>query len=315
MNKNNNHVDKEMQEQFKNITVEEFSKKLQLEVVSSGRGEFQLSSISVSRPGLQLAGYFEHFASERVQVIGNAEHEFLRCLPQKAKEQALDQLFKRELPCLIVARNLEIDDELIEYAEKYDCPIFRSKAVTTVLIHDLMAYLSDLFAPTASMHGVLLDISGVGVLITGNAGIGKSETALDLISRGHRLVADDTVLLKNSNGKIMGTCPTKIQYFLEVRGVGIINVKSMFGSSAVLPEKSVELIAELVPWDQMRDYDRLGDEKTCIDILGVQTQKLLIPVSPGRNIPIIIETAARKFRLEQLGYSAIDELVNSTFKK
>lgn len=301
--------------QVKIMTVEEFAENLELEIVSSGRGDFQLSSISVSRPGLQLAGYFEHFANERVQVIGNAEHEFLRCLPQRAKEQALDQLFKRELPCLIIARGLDVDDEVVEFAEKYDCPLFRSKAVTTVLIHDLMVYLSDQFAPTASMHGVLLDISGVGVLITGNAGIGKSETALDLISRGHRLVADDTVLLKNVSNKIMGTCPSKIQYFLEVRGIGIINVKSMFGSGAVRPEMTVDLIAELVPWNEMRDYDRLGDEKNCVDILGIKKQKLLIPVSPGRNIPIIIETAARKFRLEQLGYNAIDELVNSTFKK
>lgn len=305
----------ENEEQVKNITVEDFAEKLELEIVSSGRGELQLSSISVSRPGLQLAGYFEHFANERVQVVGNAEHEFLKCLPQRAKEQALDQLFKRELPCLIVARNLETDDELVEYAEKYDCPLFRSKAVTTVLIHDLMVYLSDLFAPTATMHGVLLDISGVGVLITGNAGIGKSETALDLISRGHRLVADDTVLLRNSSDKIVGTCPKKIQYFLEVRGIGIINVKSMFGSGAVRPEMQVDLIVELVPWNEIADYDRLGDEKNCIDILGMKKQKLLIPVSPGRNIPIIIETAARKFRLEQLGYNAIDDLVNSTFKR
>ena len=301
--------------EVKVISVSEFAEKLALETVYAGRGNMELSSISVSRPGLQLAGYFEHFANVRVQIIGNAEYEFLRCLPQKAREKALDELFKRELPCLIVARNLEITDELAESARRYDCPLFRSPLVTSVLIHDMMVYLNNLFAPTDVMHGVLLDIAGVGVLITGNAGIGKSETALDLISRGHRLVADDTVLLKNTGDKIMGTCPEKIQYFMEVRGIGIINVKSMFGSGAVRPEKSVDLIAELVPWEQIKDYDRLGDEKLCVDILGIKKQKLLIPVSPGRNIPIIIETAARKFRLEQLGYNAATELVNATFNK
>ncbi len=301
--------------EVKVISVSEFAEKLSLETVYAGRGNMELSSISVSRPGLQLAGYFEHFSNVRVQIIGNAEYDFLRCLPQKAREKALDELFKRELPCLIVARNLEITDELAESARRYDCPLFRSPSVTSVLIHDMMVYLNNLFAPTDVMHGVLLDIAGVGVLITGNAGIGKSETALDLISRGHRLVADDTVLLKNTGDKIMGTCPEKIQYFMEVRGIGIINVKSMFGSGAIRPEKSVDLIAELVPWEQIKDYDRLGDEKLCVDILGIKKQKHLIPVSPGRNIPIIIETAARKFRLEQLGYNAATELVNATFNK
>lgn len=301
--------------EVKVITVEEFAKELSLETIYAGRGEMELSSISVSRPGLQLAGYFEHFSNVRVQIIGNAEHDFLRCLPQSAREKALDELFKRELPCMIVARNLEVTDEIIESAMRYDCPLFRSPLVTSVLIHDMMVYLNDLFAPVDTMHGVLLDIAGVGVLITGNAGIGKSETALDLISRGHRLVADDTVILKNTGENIIGTCPEKIQYFMEVRGIGIINVKSMFGSGAVRPEKTVDLIAELVPWEQIKDYDRLGNEKMSVDILGIEKQKLLIPVSPGRNIPIIIETAARKFRLEQLGYSAVDDLLNATFSK
>lgn len=301
--------------EVKVITVEEFAKELSLETIYAGRGEMEFSSISVSRPGLQLAGYFEHFSNVRVQIIGNAEHDFLRCLPQSAREKALDELFKRELPCMIVARNLEVTDEIIESAMRYDCPLFRSPLVTSVLIHDMMVYLNDLFAPVDTMHGVLLDIAGVGVLITGNAGIGKSETALDLISRGHRLVADDTVILKNTGENIIGTCPEKIQYFMEVRGIGIINVKSMFGSGAVRPEKTVDLIAELVPWEQIKDYDRLGNEKMSVDILGIEKQKLLIPVSPGRNIPIIIETAARKFRLEQLGYSAVDDLLNATFSK
>jgi len=301
--------------EVKTVSVSEFAQKLGLRVISEGRGYIELNSISVSRPGLQLAGYFEHFSNKRVQIIGNAEHDFLRCLPTKARKKALDELFKRELPCMVVARNLEITDDLAESANQYDCPLLLSESVTSVLIHDLMVYLNVLFAPTDMVHGVLLDIAGVGVLITGNAGIGKSETALDLITRGHRLVADDTVLLKNTGEKIMGTSPEKIQYFMEVRGIGIINVKNMFGSGSVRPEKSVDIIVELVPWAEINDYDRLGNEKILVDILGIKKQKVIIPVSPGRNIPIIIETAARKFRLEEFGYNAIDELVNATFGK
>lgn len=297
------------------VTSEEFASHLKLETVFKGRGEITVSSISVSRPGLQLAGYFEHFDNKRVQVVGSAEHEFLKCLPAKVRRKSLDELFGRELPCLIVARNLEISADLENAAKKYNCPLYRSDEITTVLIHDLMIYLNDLLAPTLVVHGVLLDISGVGVLITGNAGIGKSETALELISRGHRLVADDTVVIKNTGELLVGTCPHKIQYYMEVRGIGIINVKTMFGPGAIRPEKTIEIVAELVPWDDSKEYDRLGDQKITTCILGKEMQKLVIPVSPGRNIPIIIETAARKFRLEEMGYSAIDELLNATFTK
>ena len=297
------------------VDVESFARELELDIVSKGRGEIVLSSISVSRPGLQLSGYFVHFDRARVQVIGNAENEYLNGMTPEKRYKALENLIKREIPCLIIARNMEVMPEVRQLCEKYDCPLLHSKKITTVLINDITAYKSEVLAPTHVSHGVLVDVFGIGIMIVGKSGVGKSEIALDLVNRGHRLVADDSIIIKNINDQLIGKSPKNIRYFMEIRGIGIINVKSMFGSGAVLPEKSVELIAELVPWDQMRDYDRLGDEKTCIDILGVQTQKLLIPVSPGRNIPIIIETAARKFRLEQLGYSAVDELVNSTFKK
>jgi len=297
------------------VTVDEFADQLGLEIISRGRGELVISDISVSRPGLQLAGYFEHFAGNRVQVIGNAEHEFLKCLAYEQKSNVLNRLFGSNIPCLIIARGLAADPSLIEIAEQYSCPLFRSTSITTVLIHDLMIYLNEILAPEAVIHGVLLDISGVGVLITGKAGVGKSETALELISRGHRLVADDTVIVKNNGEILVGYCPGKIKYYMEVRGIGIINVKNMFGPGAIRPEKTVELVAELVHWNELSDIDRLGDERQAVDILGMSVPKLVIPVSPGRNIPIIIETAARKFRLEEFGYSAIDELLSAAFSK
>lgn len=306
---------KKTENEPKIVSVEEFAKKLQLETMAQGGGSFEISSINVSRPGLQLCGFYKHFASERVQVIGNAEYEYLCSLKAAERKEKLEELFKCELPCLIVSRGLAVDDNLLKIAEKYGTPLFRSQSVTTVLIHDLMLYLNDLLAPTTVIHGELLDVSGVGVLITGEAGIGKSETALELITRGHRLVADDTVYVKNVSDLLVGSCPDKIQYFMEVRGLGIINVKTMFGPGSIRPEKTVDLVIHLVHWDEKREYDRLGDERTAENILGIVKPKHVIPVSPGRNIPVIIETAARKYRLEQLGYSAIDELLNATFDK
>ncbi len=297
------------------VSCEEFAEQLGLEIVYAGRGNMTIDSISVSRPGLQLAGYFQHFASDRVQVIGNAEHEFIKSLPLEKKERMFEKFFVDNLPCVVMARNLEVDEVLGETARRCSCPIFRSSAVTTVLIHDLMVYLNELLAPVTVMHAVMLDISGVGVLITGHAGVGKSETALELISRGHRLVADDTVIVKNNGEILVASCPKKIQYYMEVRGIGIINVKTMFGPGAIRPEKTVELVAELVHWNELSDIDRLGDEKASTEILGMTVPKLIIPVSPGRNIPIILETAARQFRLEELGYSAVDELLSKAFVK
>lgn len=296
------------------VFCDEFSKELGLECIYSGRGGFNVCSINVSRPGLQLAGFLEYFSNESVQVMGNGELKFLDGLSQEQKRTSLTNVISKNIPCIIVSRGLKIDQMILEVAKEYQCPVFSSKLATTVLAHDLMVYLSDLFAPNTVIHGVMLDIFGVGVLLTGHAGIGKSETALDLISRGHRIVADDTVLVKHNGEYLVATCPKRIQYYMEVRGIGIINVKNMFGPGAIRPEKTIDVVAELVKWDDSHEYDRLGDETQTINILDTDLQKLTIPVSPGRNIPIIIETAARKYRLEQFGNSAINELLKNTFK-
>ena len=297
------------------VSCAEFAQKLNLKTVFDGSGSLTLTAEEINRPGLQLAGYFDHFVPERIQVIGNAENTFMKYLPEKIKIKVLDQYFSKQFPCLIVCRDLEIDDYIIEFAKKYDIPLFSTGETTTNLIGALNEYLTDLLAPNTILHGVMLDISGTGVLITGSAGIGKSETALELILRGHRLVADDSVIAKVKSGTILAKCPQKIRYFMEVRGIGIVNVKNMFGPGSVLLEKSIDLIVNLVPWEKMTEYDRLGDETPVTDILGIGVKTMVIPVSPGRNVPILIETAARKVRLEQFGYNAVDELINSAFKK
>ena len=307
--------DKLIQETVAVISCNEFAQKLGLEIMLEGRGDLTVTTDNVCRPGLQFAGYFDHFVPERIQVMGNAENNFISRLPEKIKINVLEQFFSKEIPCLIVCRNLEVDDFIIETAKKYDIPLFRTAEKTTNLISRLNTYLCGILAPSTILHGVMLDILGIGVLITGNAGIGKSETALELISRGHRLVADDSVIVKCEGGVAKATCPPKIKHYMEVRGIGIVNVKNMFGPGSVLLEKNIDLIVKLVPWDDMPEYDRLGDEKQTINVLGIEIPSVMIPVSPGRNIPIIVETAARKVRLEQFGYNAVDELISTTFKK
>lgn len=295
------------------VSVEGFSKELDLEVVSRGRGGFILSSISVSRPGLQLAGYFVHFDRTRVQVIGNAENEYLAGMTAEERYKSLEALLKRDIPCLIIARNIPIMDELRELCEKYDCPLFRSKKITTVLLNDITAYKSEVLAPTQVEHGVLVDVFGIGILIVGKSGVGKSEIALDLVNRGHRLVADDSVIIKNINDKLIGKSPVNIRYYMEIRGIGIINVQQMFGPGAISPSKTIDIIAELSPWEHGKGYERIGTEEFYEEILGEKILKVKIPVTPGRNIPIVLETAARKFRLKQAGYDAAADLMNSVF--
>lgn len=297
------------------VTVDSFAEALNLEISYKGRGYLTLNSVSVSRPGLQLAGYFKHFDHNRVQLIGNAEHEYLLSMNDKDRARVLSEFFKRDVPCVIFANNLHVLPSITEYAKQYNCPILKSKQITTVLAHELTMYQEDLLAPTKIIHGVFVEVFGVGVLITGNAGIGKSETALELITRGHRLIADDSVIVKNKGDLLMGKSPDNIRYYMEVRGIGIINVQTMYGPGSIRPEKTVDIVVELQRWQDGKEYERLGDVKITSEILGIEKPTLIIPVSPGRNIPVIIETAARKYRLDQTGYDATQELISRTFKK
>ena len=243
-----------------------------------------------------------------------AEHEYCATMSDQKKGKMFYELFSRNVPCLIVARSLEITQTVINEAKKFECPIFLSPNVTTHVVNDIYAYLTRLLAPETRRHGVLMDVSGVGVLIEGHAGIGKSELALELINRGHRLVADDSVIIRLVNDVLVGTSPERIRNYMEIRGLGIINVQTMWGPGSVRQEKTIDIVVELEKWDQEKKYDRIGDESLTENILGVDMFKLLIPVSPGRNIPTIIETAARKYRLKQNGYDAATELLEKVMK-
>lgn len=299
--------------QSEDVLLDSFSADLGLEVVYAGRGKVTLHTYSVCRPGLQLAGYFKFVESERILVIGNPEYEFLRDLtPEVRRERLREILSYPDLPCIIMARDLPVVQEMIEEARKVACPILRSEKMTSTIINDLFLYLNRKLAPSTTMHGVLMDVSGVGILLTGHSGIGKSETAMELIKRGHRLVADDSVIVRKIMDSLVGTSPEMIRYFMELRGIGIINIKNMYGSGSVLNEKEIELVMELENWEEGKAYERLGEGSQYENILGVNVLKHTIPVKPGRNLSIIIEVAARNFRLKSMGYDAAQELIGRT---
>ena len=292
------------------VMLDKLASDLNLEIVYSGRGVVTLASMSVERPGLQLSGFFDYFDARRIIVLGLSEYGYLQTFDSETRLEKLSKLFEYgELPCIILSRSLPVMEELLAAAQQARCPIFRSPKITTDLMSDLYIYLNRLLAPSMSVHGVLMEVFGVGILLTGESGVGKSETAMELIKRGHRLIADDNVILQEIANEIYGTSPDIIRYFMELRGVGIINVKSMYGSGSVLDEKKVQLVIRMEHWQQGKQYDRIGDEGQSEEFLGIKVPKLIIPVSPGRNLAIIIEVAARNYRLKSMGYDASEELI------
>ncbi len=295
----------------RSVMLDKLASDLNLEILYAGRGVVNLSTMSVDRPGLLLAGFFDYYDYRRIVVIGTAEYEYLRTFSESERREKLAHLHAYgELPCIILSHDLPMLPEIMETSIEAACPIFRSPKVTTDLMSDLYIYLNRLLAPSASVHGVLMEVFGVGILLTGNSGVGKSETAMELIKRGHRLIADDSVVIKEIANELYGSAPDIIRYFMELRGVGIINVKSMYGSGSVLDEKNIQLVVEMEHWNHEKNYDRIGDEKDFIEMLGVKIPKLTIPVSPGRNLAIIIEVAARNYRLKSMGYDAAQELID-----
>ena len=295
------------------ILLDSFCGSLGLEIVFAGRGRVTLSSYSVLRPGLQFAGYFKYFDSSRILVIGNSEYVYLLDLAPDVRRERVDKLLSyHDIPCIIFSRDLPVPQEILEAVRRTGCPVLRTEKVTTAVMNDLFFYLNKKLAPSLTMHGVLMDISGVGILITGHSGVGKSETAMELIKRGHRLVADDSVVIKRVAESLVGTSPELIRYFMELRGIGILNIKNMYGSGSVLNEKEIDLVMELEDWVEGKEYDRIGDDTLYETILGKQVMKHVVPVKPGRNLSIIIEVAARNFRLKSMGYDAAQELISRT---
>lgn len=295
------------------VMLDKFASDLGLEMLYAGRGIITLTTISVDRPGLRLAGFFSYFDAQRIMVIGLTEHEYMHSFPSDQRLEKIRKLFDcGEIPCVIFARDLPVLPEFMECARATGTPIFRTSKMTSSLIVDLSIYLNRLLAPMTTVHGVLMDVFGAGILLMGNSGVGKSETAMELIKRGHRLVADDSVLIRRIENDLVGTAPERIRYFMELRGIGIINVKNMYGSGAVMTEKAIELVMELEPWRKDKEYDRIGGEENVETILGINVPKLTIPVSAGRNLAILIEVAARDQRLKNMGYDAASELIART---
>jgi HPr kinase/phosphorylase len=290
---------------------------LNLHCIGGRKGLTRVIDIpDLNRPGLALSGFYDSFASQRVQVFGRGEVSYLRKLAGEGKYDSIRQMFTFPIPCCIFTHNLTPDRGFFEAAEGAQCPVLQTDLGTADFSSRLMRILSEIFAPQKSIHGVLVEVYGLGILILGDSGVGKSETALELIERGHRLVADDVVDIRNVSGNIlMGAGSNKIiGHHMEIRGLGIINVTHLFGVGAIRDRKQIQLVVVLEEWDSQKTYDRLGSEDKVMEILGVSIPKLEIPVKPGRNIPIIIETAAMNERLKKMGYNSAKEFNQNILK-
>ena len=281
-----------------------------LEVVRAATdyGAIRLTVEDVARPGLQLAGYFDHFEPMRLQVIGNVEASYLRKLSATERSLTLDRLFSYKFPALLLSRNLVPGRELLAVAEKHNVTVLRSPEATSTIVSAIIAYLKAALAPRITRHGVLMEVYGEGVLLVGDSGIGKSEAAVELVKRGHRLIADDAIeIRKISETSLVGTAPELIRNYIELRGIGIINVATLFGVGAIKLENEINLVVNVVPWNSQDVYDRLGLEDQYMDILGVKVPMNTIPITPGRNLAIILEVAAMNNRQRKMGYNAAQE--------
>ena len=292
------------------ISPEEFAKALGLTVISGTRRQhgMRIRVADLCRPGLQFAGYFDVFASERPQLIGKTEMAYLNSLSPEVRDQRLDRYFSYEMPCIVIARGMPCPPALLQQAVRHGVPIYGTPYETSAFTGMAIGYLSEALAPRQTCHGVLLDVFGVGVLITGESGIGKSECALELIKRGHQLVADDVVDISRVGSKIVGESPEMVRDFMELRGIGIVDIKSIFGIGAVLRRKTINIVIHLEIWSADKDYDRLGTREQTTEILGVSLPLIEMPVRSGRNLAIIMEIAARNWRLKSEGYNAVAEL-------
>ena len=288
------------------VLLKKLAEHLQLEIVfrSTDFDTVRLSVADLSRPGLQLAGYLDHFEPLRLQVMGNAEVSYLSGLSSEDRRISYDRIFAHRFPGMIVARGLPIDDECLDIAKKHDVSVMRTTKPTGLLINSVIDYLQVALAPSITRHGVLMEVYGEGLLLIGESGIGKSEAAVELLKRGHRLIADDAVdIRKVSEDTLVGTAPELIRNYVELRGIGIINVAKLFGMGAVRGENNIDLVVNVVPWNTQEAYDRLGLEDQYMDILGVKIPMNTIPITPGRNLAVILEVAAMNNRQRKMGYN------------
>lgn len=301
-----------MKTDFK-ISLDKIIKEFSLEELYMPKSseEILISNPEINRPGLQFAGYFDYFAPERIQILGISEIEYLRRFTEEEARERLEKFFGNSPAAVIIARGLSVEGYYIEIAEKYAVPLMRTGETTSELTAALIAFLNLYLAPRITRHGVFVEVYGEGILILGESGIGKSETAIELVKRGHRLIADDAVEIKRVSSKsLVGSAPDNIKHFIELRGIGIINASRIFGVGAVKPTEKVDLIINLELWDMNKTYDRMGIENQTTEILGLDIPSITIPVKPGRNLAVIIEVAAMNSRQKKLGYNAAQDLLH-----
>lgn len=286
------------------VTVEQVVQRFQLEVVT---GEHNLRrSITISdihRPGLELAGYFEYYPADRIQLLGRTELSFVQSLPSRTLLARFRFLCQKETPCVCITRGFPVPPELYQVAKETGTPVLRTNLSTVSFTNKLTYYLEEMLAPRTTIHGVLLDVYGIGVLLLGSSGIGKSETALELVKRGHRLVADDAVEIRQVHDRLIGQPPELIRHLLEIRGVGIVNVMTLFGAGAVRPYKKISLAVRLEMWEEGKHYERLGIDEEKLKLLDIEVPIVTIPVRPGRNLAVIVEVAAMNYRLKMMGHN------------
>ena len=281
-------------------------KEFELQVVHAATDyeSIRITVEDVARPGMQLAGYFEHFDPMRLQVLGNVEMSYLSKLSRDDRSRILDRLFSYKFPALLITRNIPPDDISLEMARKHNVTLLRSDEPTSTITSALISYLKSVLAPRVTRHGVLMEVYGEGVLIIGESGIGKSENAVELLKRGHRLIADDAVEIRKVSGtSLIGTAPKLVRNYVELRGIGIINVAKLFGMGAVKTDNEINLVVNIVPWDNHEVYDRLGLEDQYTEILGIKIPMNTIPITPGRNLAVILEVAAMNNRQRKFGYN------------
>jgi HPr kinase/phosphorylase len=297
----------------KKVKVSDMADQFHLEVIVGESGlKRPITVADLYRPGLEMAGYFNYHPRERVQILGKTEITFLEMLTSGVRRNRAEQLCApEETPCIVVTRGLEVPKELLEEAAKRELSILRSQVSTTILASRLTGFLENKLAPSTTIHGVLVDVYGIGILITGSSGIGKSETALELVKRGHRLIADDAVEIRQTADKVLtGNAPELIRHLLEIRGVGIINVMTLFGAGAVRNDKKISVVVKLENWQQDKQYDRLGIDEETTRIIDTDLTLVTIPVRPGRNLAVIVEVAAMNYRLKRMGYNAALQFTN-----
>jgi HPr kinase/phosphorylase len=274
--------------------------------------EIHITNNDINRPGLQLAGFYEYYDNSRIQIVGKAEFAYLERYTEEERLKVFDELFATNPPAFIITREIDPMPEINSVAANHGVTVLRSKETTSTFMAKLIAYLNIKLAPRITRHGVLIEVYGEGMLILGESGVGKSETAIELVKRGHRLVADDAVeIRRTSNITLVGSSPDNIRHFLELRGIGIINARQLFGMGAVKISEKIDLVVEMELWNPEKVYDRMGMDNHYMAILGVKIPHLTIPVKPGRNLAVILEVAAMNNRQKKMGYNAAQELLDN----